>query len=83
LDLDAEEGLENAVVEVARNAAALASMARARKCLKRKMFSRAGPMCIAMRSSQARSSFWNGLRPFIRNSRPVACPPCSKRDSHK
>src|SRR5256884_7485357 len=55
-----------------------ASMARARKCLKRKMFSRAGEMCAAMFSNHTKSCFWNGLRLLRRKIRPVAWPPCSK-----
>src|SRR6266704_3396426 len=55
-----------------------ASMARARKCLKRKMFSRAGPTCAAMLSSQAKSCFWNDLRPLVTKIRPVGWPSCSK-----
>ncbi len=59
------------------------SMARARKCRSKKMFSTEGPTWRATRSNHIKSSRRNARRPFNKNSLPAGFPICSKETDMK
>src|SRR5882762_1342336 len=59
------------------------SIARARKCRSKKMFSTDGPTWRATRSNHIKSSRRKARRPFNKNSLPAGFPICSKETDMK
>src|SRR6266478_5065340 len=77
LDFDAKERLKYPIVEVARNAAAFGLDGAGTQMPQKKDVLQTGGHVRGNAFQQAKSCFWNGLRPFRRKILPVACPPCS------